>query len=133
MQKLKLWILILLNWLFIFGTPIVAGYVLLLADEPTQITGFFYLVVAVTGVAFAKKITSAIKKMKASFTKAIFKVFLSLVMLYVVWVFVSYVGFNFAEIAKVLLFSMCGRLLGFVCEMLALKIDASYIEEIGVI
>jgi hypothetical protein len=133
MQKFKIWLLVFLNWLFVFGTPIASGYVLLLAEEPTFVTGFLYIVLAIVASIFAKKISNAIKNMKASYTKSIFKLALSSILLYVVWVFVSYVGVNFNEIAKLLLLTIAGRLVGFVFEMIAIKIDASYVEEIGVI
>ena len=71
--------------------------------------------------------------MKASYTKAIFKLFISCLLLYVLWVFISYVGVNFVQLARVVIFSLIGRAFGFVFEMLAIKLDAAYIEEIGVI
>lgn len=133
MQKLKVWILVILNWLVVFGTPLITGYLFLLAEKPTVMTGFLYAVVAVVGIVFTKKISTAIKKMEASFTKAIFKLVLALGILYIVWVFVSYIGVNFNEVAKVILFSIAGRIAGFILEMIAIKIDETYVEKIGVI
>jgi len=133
MQKLKVWILVVLNWLVVFGTPIITGYLFLLAEKPTVMTGFFYLIVVVVGIVFTKKISTSIKKMEASFTKAIFKLVLALGILYIVWIFVSYIGVNFNEVAKIILFTIIGRLVGFIFEMIAIKIDAEYVEKIGVI
>lgn len=134
MKKFKIWLLIILNFIVMFGTPIIAGYFIFANDISSHKGGaFFYFVILVTVVVFTKRISTAIKKMKASGTKAIFKLFMTLIVLYALYLLVTYIGFNFAELSKLILITMAGRIVSFVLELLILKIDREYVEEIGVL
>lgn len=134
MTKFKIWLLIILNFIFTFGTPIIAGYILF-CDQISDKQGgsFFYFVVTVAVALFFKRINTAIKKMKASYPKAIFKLFINLVVLATIYMLVNYIAFNFVELGRLILITIGGRLLAAVCEFIALKIDSEYIETLGVL
>lgn len=134
MKKLRVWFLVVLIYLATFGTPLTVGY-LTFAEQIEAKTGgaFFYFVFFVVFVVFLKKILNAIKKQKASYTKAIFKLLISLVVLYLTYKVTSYVQLNFQELAQLLLWTIGGRLIGFLLELLAVKTDKVYLEEIGVV
>lgn len=134
MTKFKIWLLIILNFIFTFGTPIIAGYILFNNQISEKQGGsFFYLIVTVAVSIFFKRINTAIKKMKASYPKAIFKLFINLVVLVTIYMLVNYIAFNFAELGKLIIITIGGRLLAAVCEFIALKIDSEYIESLGVL
>jgi|SRR5690554_4376640 len=134
MKKFKIWLLVILNFIVMFGTPIIAGYFIFANDISSHKGGaFFYFVILVTVVVFTKRISTAIKKMKASGTKAIFKLFMTLMVLYALYLLVTYIGFNFSELSKLILITIAGRIVSFILELLILKIDSEYVEEIGVL
>lgn len=134
MKKLRVWFLVILIYLATFGVPLIVGY-LTFAEQIEAKTGgaFFYFVFFVVFVVFLKKILNAIKKQKASYTKAIFKLLISLVVLYLTYKVTSYVQINFQQLAQLLLWTIGGRLIGFLLELLAVKTDKVYLEEIGVV
>lgn len=134
MKKLKIWGLTLLIYLSTFGVPIIAGY-LTFAEKIEETTGggFFYFVFFITFIVFLTKIFNAIKKQKAGYTKAIFKLLVSMITLYVVYEITTYIQINFQELGALILWTIFGRLLGFMFELIAIRIDKVYLEEIGVV
>lgn len=133
-KKLGIWLLAMLIYLSTFGVPIIAGYITFaeVIEERTG-GGFFYFVFFITFIIFLKKIFNAIKKQKAGYTKAIFKLLISMITLYLVYKITTYIQINFEELATLILWSIGGRLLGFVFELIAVRTDKIYLEEIGVV
>lgn len=134
MNKVYVWLLAIMMYLAMFGTPLVAGYYLF-AEQIDATTGgmFFYFVGFAVFIFFIRKLLVSIRKQKAGYIKAIFKFMLSFATFYVAYSFVSYIEANFGDLAIVLLAATGGRILAFVFEILAIKIDREYVNEIGVI
>lgn len=133
-KKLSVWLLAIANYLAVFGIPIVASYLMFAEQIEAKIGGgFLYLSLLVIFVTFIKKITNAIKKQKAGYTKAIFKLLVSFVTLYVVYQLTLYIELNFEQLSNLILISIAARLLGFFIELWAVKIDKVFLEEIGVV
>lgn len=134
MKKLGMWSLVVFIYLSTFGVPILVGY-LTFAEEIEARTGggFFYFVFFLTFIVFLKKIFNAIKKQKAGYTKAIFKLLISMITLYLVYKVTTYIQINFEELATLILWTIGGRLLGFGFELIAIRTDKLYLEEIGVV
>jgi predicted Na+-dependent transporter len=134
MKKLFIWLLAIGNYLAIFGVPIVVSYLLFAEQIEAKIGGaFWYFVLLVLFVLFVKKINAAIKKQKAGYTKAIFKLLVSLITLYVVYQATLYIEVNFDKLAELIIYAIAGRMLGFALELWAVKIDKVFVESIGVI
>lgn len=132
-MKLKIWILIILHYIVMFGTPFIASYFLLAEDVDTSFGGVvFYLAILTIILILFIRINTTIKKMKASYPKAIFKLFVTLVVLWFLYTFFGYVSYNFNQLLGVVGLSFLGRIVAFIFEIWALKLDANYIDEIGV-
>lgn len=132
-MKLKIWILIILHYIVMFGTPFVASYFLLAEDVNTSFGGVtFYITIITIILVLFIRINTVIKKMKASYPKAIFKLFVTLVVLWFLYTFFGYVSYNFNQLLGVVGLSFLGRIVAFIFEIWALKLDAKYIDEIGV-
>lgn len=134
MKKIYIWLLAVAIYLAVFGVPIVTGYIMF-AEQIGAKTGgaFFYFVSLIAFLFMLKKINAAIKRQKAGVTKAIFKLTVSLTTLYLSYMIVKYIGLNFDDLANLILITIGGRLLGFFLELLAVRIDKTYLEEIGVV
>ena len=91
------------------------------------------IVFFITFIVFLTKIFNAIKKQKAGYTKAIFKLVVSMITLYVIYTITTYIQINFEQLGILILWTIFGRLLGFAFELIAVKIDKVYLEEIGVV
>jgi len=133
-EKMKIWGLITLSYLTTFGTPIGFGYYFFAERiEAKTGGGFLYIVVSVTGIFLITKILLAIRKWKASAAKALIKATITLGLLYVTYTAITYISFNFEDLATILLFTMLGRVVATIFEVLAIRINKEYVEEIGVI
>ena len=56
-----------------------------------------------------------------------------MITLYLVYKITTYIQINFEELATLILWSIGGRLLGFGFELIAVRTDKIYLEEIGVV
>lgn len=134
MKQLKVWLLAIGIYLLTFGVPITVGYLLFAKEINTESGGaFFYFVSTVIFAAFYVKIRSSIKKQKAGVPKAVIKLLVSSLVLYILYEMVGYVSINFSDLSTLLLYTIGGRVLAFVLEVIAVKVDKDYVEEIGVI
>jgi len=132
--KAKIWGLVVAAYLATFGTPIGFGYYFFAEQiEAKTGGGLFYIVCTTVGTFLIIKILLAIRKWKASIAKAIIKAAITLVLLYVLYEVIGYVTFNFEDLASLVLFSIVGRVVAVVLEVLAIRMDKEYVEEIGVI
>lgn len=133
-DKAKIWSLILLAYLATFGTPIAFGYYFFAEQiEAKTGGGLFYIVATTVGSFLVIKMLLAIRKWKASTTKAIIKAAITLFILYVVYQVIGYITFNFEDLATLVLYTIIGRTVAVVAEITAIRIDKEYVEEIGVI
>lgn len=133
MNKLKVWIFIILHFISMFLPPILASYFMFAINLEGVGGSFFYFIVSVIFVVMFKRLSLAIKNMKASIPKEIFKATLVILVLIILYGFVNYVGVNFTELGNLILITIAGRILAFVFSSIAIKIDPHYVEEIGVI
>lgn len=133
-DKAKIWSLILLAYLATFGTPITFGYIFFAEQiEAKTGGGLFYIVATTVGSFLVIKILLAIRKWKASITKAIIKAAITLFILYIVYQVIGYITFNFEDLATLVLYTIIGRTVAVVAEITAIRINKEYVEEIGVI
>jgi|LGOV01.1.fsa_nt_gb hypothetical protein len=133
-DKAKIWSLIVLSYIATFGTPITFGYIFFAEQiEAKTGGGLFYIVSTIVGTFLVIKMLLAIRKWKASIAKAIIKATITLGLLYIVYEVIGYVTFNFEDLATLVLYTIIGRTVAVVLEILAIRIDKVYVEEIGVI
>lgn len=134
MSKFKIWLLVIMIYLAMFGTPIATGYILFEDQIATETGyGFISVITASVFIVALSKILHGVRKQKAGNTKAIFKVATAITTLYIIYEFVGYINGNFADLRWVILWTILGRIGAFLFELWAVSIDKVYLEEIGVV
>lgn len=133
MKKFKVWLFLSLHFLAMFLPPILAAYFMFAIHLDGVGGSFFYFVSAIIFVVLFKRLGTAVKTMKASIPKEIFKAVLAIAVLMVTYGFVNYVGVNFTELGNLILITIAGRILAFIFSSIAIKIDSEMVNEIGVI
>lgn len=133
-MKLKIWLLALASYVFTFGAPLAAGYYYFVKPYDAGVGGtMFYIVASVVFVIMLKRIMLGLKKMKASIPKAIFKMFVAIMSITILYFAVNYIGVNFNDLVKVLFISGGARIVSTAFEIWAVVLDKNYVEEIGVL
>jgi hypothetical protein len=132
-MKLKIWIGIILSFLFKFGLPLgVAYWKFGIAQEGVG-GSFFYFITTIIFIAFYVKLRRIIHKQKPTRTKIVFKFVLNIITAIFLYGVTTYIGTNFAELVYVILSWILGYTLGSIAEWVVVPLDKDYMEEIGVI
>jgi ABC-type antimicrobial peptide transport system permease subunit len=127
------WVCAIFSYIFTFGAPILASYFYFATSYNVNVGGsFFYFIVTIVFALLYKKMLKAVKKQKIGIPNAIFKFILTLVGLVVLFFVVEYIGHNFSKLIYVISAAIIGRVVGTVLEIVAIKVDRDYLEEIGV-
>ena len=133
MKKFWVWVCAIFSYLFTFGTPLVVSYFYFARSYSVDVGGsFFYFAVTTIFILLYKRMAKALKKQKVGVPNAIFKLLLTLVALLVLFYVVEYIGHNFTKLVYVISSAILGRFVGAILEIVAVRIDRDYLEEIGV-
>jgi len=133
MLKFKIWLGVIFSFLLKFGTPAGIAYWKFAIYKEGVGGSFFFFVVGIIFAAFYIKLRGVIKKQKASRTKVVFKLFLTMTTGAMLYGITSYIGTNFTELIWVILSWLAGYLLASIIDFFVVNLDKDYLEEIGVI
>lgn len=135
--KFLTWFLIILSYVFSYGSALVASYFYLAKDHLGSSAGkgggFFYTVVGIILITLIISTTKLINKMGANVFKTIFKGLMKIGIIFVIKFATSYVSLNFQALTNVLSFTVLGMMLGTITEMIAVQKYGDYIREVGVL
>jgi len=133
MKKFWVWVCAIFSYLATFGAPIAVSYHYFAKSYSVDAGGsFLYFVLTIIFVLLYKRMSKALKKQKVGVPNAIFKLILTMIGLLVMFYVVEYIGHNFTKLIYVISSAILGRFVGAVLEIVAIRIDRDYLEEIGV-
>ena len=129
-----IWFLAILSYLFTFGTPLIASYFMFAKPLDASMGGaFFYLTVASVALVLMIKLFSVVHKMKIGYAKVIISLLFVTVFTMTSKAFFEVVGNNFHELVTFVLIWYAGYLLGIVPKVIAIRIDTTYLREVGIL
>ena len=136
-QKLLAWSLIILSYVFSYGTALAAAYHYLaketLAKEGGKGGAVFYLFVGVLSLVLVISVNRLIHKMKANTFKSLFRGITKVGFIFVVKLGLMYANVNAAALINVMDFTLLGMVLGIVTEMFVVHKYNAYIREVGIL
>lgn len=130
------WFLIVISYLFKFGTALIASYHYLAKDviRESNVKGgvFYYTIVSIILLTLFVSVTKLINRMKANTFKSLFRGFTHISMVYFVMLISEYINANVKALTSVLQFTILGMLLGIVIEAVVVGKFKDYIREVGI-
>ena len=130
---LKIWLGIIFDYLFKFGTPLGVAYWKFAVYKEGVGGSIWYFILGIVFISFYVTMARSIKKQKASRTKTVFKAFLNSMTGLALYFIVYYIGANFTELVWVVLAWIGGYFIGSVIEFFVIGIDKEYIQGLEVI
>jgi hypothetical protein len=134
-KYLKLWFALVMAYLLGYGLPIVAAVYLFASEIPSKEYGglVFYTVMAIILLFVLLRMRTVVKKMKMGATKVLIQSAAALIVVFGLYQFLNYVSINTLLLSQQLLSVLGGVVLSFPFKVWAIKIDAEFIERVGLL
>ena len=134
MKRLKVWVMIILSYIFTFVTPMVAAYFFLAIDKVSEMGrggAVYYTIISVIGIIMVITLNKAVGEMEANLFKSIFKIALKVAIILGVLNFIRYIDFNTDKLFNFMYVSLGGVVIGSTLEIIAVYLYGDYIREVG--
>lgn len=134
MKRLKVWVMIILSYIFTFVTPMVAAYFFLAIDKVSEMGrggAVYYTIISVIGIIMVITLNKAVGEMEANLFKSIFKIALKVAIILGVLNFIRYIDFNTDKLFNFMYVSLGGVVIGSILEIIAVYLYGDYIREVG--